>query len=1073
MKSHRHSFQFQRHLVKNFLGSLLLTGSLMGANTFTPTGGSVVSGYWNASNTGASVSVNVPNNSNINYASTQLKVGANAWTGIGSPINVAAFINSEATLTYTAGDVEDAAGFTNGETFDSRVIFLNSSFAPTGDEVTLTPNTTIDQTVPSISSISFNVTSGYLKVGDNLTLTINSTETGLNATTLTINGVDVSGDMVDNVDNTYSVPYQVTEGDDPVSDDSEIPISITLTDDAGNSTGSYTTSPAAGSSPGIDGTTPTISSISFSPASGVLKVGDALTMTIVSSETGLSANTLTNNGVDVAASLNDVGDNSYTASLTIQEGQSDVSDADQIAINVVLADIAGNSVTTTSAPSAGNSPGIDANSPGISSVTFNPSTGTLKVSDALTVTVTADETGLTASSVSVNGVSIETSKVDNGDNSYTFTYTVSEDDDNIGDDAQIPISVTLLDSAGNTTGAYTTAPLAGNTPAIDADSPEISSVTFTPSSGVRKVGENITVSINAGEAGLLLQTLTLNGVDISGSHSDDGGGLYSATYTVVEGHGDISNAATIPITIKYNDAAGNTTGDYTTPVAAGSSPGIDANSPSISSVTFNPTAGTLKVGDVLSATINASESGLTINTATLNGVDVSGQITDNGNTTYTALYTIVDGNDDVGDAEQLVIAFAFSDSAGNSTGSFTTAPGAGSTPAIDANAPAISTVSFSPTNGTLKVGDAVSMTITADETGLDASAITMNGVDVASTLVDNSDNSYTVTYTIQEGDTDIGEAETLPISVILQDAAENVTQTFTSSPAVSVTPTIDANSPGITSVTYSPQSGYLKVGNSLTVTINADEAGLSANTLVVNGVDVSGSFQDNTGGVYVATYTVAEGQTDRSDSEQIPLSIELLDDAGNSTGNYTTAPTSTATPIVDANSPSIASVSFTPTSGVLQVGDTLTMQISASEAGLNASTITVNGVDVKSTLSDLGGGDYSVRYVVAEGNTDRTDNEQIPIQVLLADDAGNATNNFITSPVAGSSPGIDAQTPTINSVAWSPTSGWLKVGETLTLTIDLQESGLTLDTLRINDVVIASVTDNSDGTYTATYQVAE
>ncbi|MCF7800769.1 MAG: hypothetical protein K9N34_02000, partial [Candidatus Marinimicrobia bacterium] len=1075
MKSHRYSFQFQRNLVRNFLGSLLLTGSLLGANTFTPTGGTVVSGYWNASNTGATVAVNVPNNGSINYASVQLKVGANSWVGIGSPQNVAAFINAEATLTNTAGEVESATGFANGETFDSQVIFLNSSFAATGDEVTLTPTTTIDQTVPSISSTSFNVTSGYLKVGDNLTMTINSTETGLNATTLIINGVDVSGDMVDNGDNTYSVPYQVTEGDDPVSDDSQIPISITLKDDAGNSTGSYTTSPAAGSSPGIDATTPSISSVSFSPASGTVKVGDDLTMTITSTETGLTASVLTINSRDVSGTFTDNGDNTYTATYTVTEGDSDVSDAAQIAISITLNDAATNTTGSyTTSPAAESSPGVDANTPSITTVSYNPTSGTLKVGDDLTLSVTASEAGLTASAVTVNLVDVVSTKTDNGGGSYSFTYTIGEGQTSVNDASQIPVSVTMADAAGNSTGAYTTAPAAGSTPAVDANSPTITSVTLSPTSGARKVGETINVSIDAGEAGLLLQTLTFNNVDISGTHSDDGGGLYSATYTVVEEHDDISDAATIPLTIKYNDTAGNTTGNYTTPVAAGSSPGIDANSPSISSVTFNPTAGTLKVGDVLSATINASESGLTINTATLNGVDVSSQITDNGNNTYTALYTIAEGNDDVGDAEQIVINFSFADSAGNSTGSFTTAPGSGSTPTIDANSPSISSVNFTPTSGALQVGDSMTMTISADETGLSASTVTMNGVDVAGTLADNGDNSYTVTYTVAEGNTDIDDASTIPISVTLEDAAGNTTNTFTTSPAAGVTPSIDANSPGITSVTFSPTSGTLKVGQGLTVTINASEASLTAATLTINGVDVSSTFTDNTGGVYTATYTVTEGNTDRSDSEEIPIAVELTDAAGNTTGSYTTAPASTSTPAVDANSPSISSVSFTPSSDTLKVGQALTMNITASEAGLSASTITVNGVNVASTLVDNGGGSYATTYTIAEGNTDRADSEQISVQVIFTDAAGNVTNTFVTAPVAGSTPAIDANTPAITSVSYTPTSGLLKVGDDLTATITTGESGLTLSSLTINAAdVSGTIVDNSDGTYTATYTVTE
>ncbi|QKQ26856.1 hypothetical protein [Candidatus Reidiella endopervernicosa] len=62
----------------------------------------------------------------------------------------------------------------------------------------------------------------------------------------------------------------------------------------------------------------------------------------------------------------------------------------------------------------------------------------------------------------------------------------------------------------------------------------------------------------------------------------------------------------------------------------------------------------------------------------------------------------------------------------------------------------------------------------------------------------------------------------------------------------------------------------MKVGDAVTVSITAGKAGLSLNSGTINGVAVSG-FTDLTGGNYSATYTVAEGHTDRAAGDTIPV----------------------------------------------------------------------------------------------------------------------------------------------------------------------------------------------------------
>ncbi|QKQ26854.1 hypothetical protein [Candidatus Reidiella endopervernicosa] len=163
---------------------------------------------------------------------------------------------------------------------------------------------------------------------------------------------------------------------------------------------------------------------------------------------------------------------------------------------------------------------------------------------------------------------------------------------------------------------------------------------------------------------------------------------------------------------------------------------------------------------------------------------------------------------------------------------------------------------------------------------------------------------------------------------------------------------VDSIVPTISNVTI-PNSA-MKVGDAVTVSISAGEAGLSLNSGTINGVAVS-AFSDLTGGNYSATYTVAEGHTDRAVGDTIPVSFVLDDAAGNSSATYSTGIVQNADSI-DANSPTISGV--TVPNSAMKVGDAVTVSISAGEAGLSPNSGTINGIAV-SGFSDLTGGNYS------------------------------------------------------------------------------------------------------------------
>jgi sugar lactone lactonase YvrE len=333
---------------------------------------------------------------------------------------------------------------------------------------------------------------------------------------------------------------------------------------------------------------------------------------------------------------------------------------------------------------------------------------------------------------------------------------------------------------------------------------------------------------------------------------------------------------------------------------------VFAATPVISSVTFNPSAGTLKIGQLLIGTITADAPGYTNGGIKINNKAITG-FTDNGDNTYSVTYTVASGDADIPQTSVIPVSVILTDAALNSNLAYITAPLASDAPAIDAHRPIVSSVTFSQKVGILGIGQTLTATITADAAGYSAGAITINGK-TATDFTDNGNNTYSVKYTVAEGDTDIPQTSVIPVRVILTDAALNSNTAYITAPLAANAPAVDAHRPIVTGVTFTPTSGLLKIGQTLTATITADAAGYSAGAITINGKAVTG-FTDNANNTYTVKYTVAAGDTDILQAAQIPIGIVLTDTAGNGSNNFTTSPLATAAPAIDGKlADTIASV---------------------------------------------------------------------------------------------------------------------------------------------------------------------
>ncbi len=207
---------------------------------------------------------------------------------------------------------------------------------------------------------------------------------------------------------------------------------------------------------------------------------------------------------------------------------------------------------------------------------------------------------------------------------------------------------------------------------------------------------------------------------------------------------------------------------------------------------------------------------------------------------------------------------------------------------LDAERPVINFIWVE--EGNKSVGETVQLLINADDTGyrIDSSSL-VNGIPVTESNIVFSEvgtGTYSLSYIVEEGDNDVAAGE-LTASVALVKPSGNTSDPFTSLDNISNL-IIDANPPVITKMEV--PEGEFGIGEIIEVTITADGEGYTAGSgTVINDTPVSSSrvnFTEQSGGVYILSYTVAIGDNSVEPGE-LQLSVYLRDDAGNDGGPYT------------------------------------------------------------------------------------------------------------------------------------------------------------------------------------------
>ena len=809
-----------------------------------------------------------------------------------------------------------------------------------------------------------------------------------------------------------------------------------------------------------DTTAPTVSSVSSSTSDGSYKAGSVISIQVNFSEsvtvTGTPQLTLETGSTDrIVNYASGSGSASLTFTYTVQSGDMS-SDLDYVATTSLalnggtIKDAAGNDATVTLAsPGAANSLGankaivIDTTVPTVSSVSSSTSDGSYKAGDPISIQVTFSE------SVTVTGtprLTLETGTTDrtvdfasgSGSTSLTFTYTVQSGDtasdlDYVATTSLALNSGTIKDAAGDDATLTLASPGAANSLGankaivIDTTAPTVGSVSSSTSDGSYKAGEPISIQVTFSESvtvtGTPQLTLETGSTDrIVNYASGSGSASLTFTYTVQSGDtsSDLDYVATTSLALNsgtIKDAAGNDATLTLAGLGAANSLAnnkaivIDTTAPSISSVSI-PNA-TMKIGDTVTVTITVTSDAdtYTLATSTLGGFSLSG-LAKVSDTSYTASFTVASGGTDVAAGSDISVSVVLNDSASNANSAFTTAISQNAD-RIDANRPAISSVSIP--NATMKIGDTVTVTITVTS---DADTYTLGTSTVGgfslSGLSKSSDTSYTASFTVTSGGTDVAAGSDVPVSVVLNDSASNAATAFTT--AISQgNDALDANRPAVTDAKISISGatgtgGAYKIGDTVTATWNNTSATGDANTDTISAVTVNfsafgggtGVSASNSSDTWTATYVIVSGSVDGT---SLNVSVTATDNAGNST---TTADSTGAT--VDNVAPTVtdAKISIsgaTGTGGVYKIGDTVTATWNNTSGTGDANTDTISTVTVN--FSVFGGGTavaasnssgtWTATLAITEDGGGVIESSNLNISVTATDNAGNATTTADTS----------------------------------------------------------------------------
>src|SRR5262249_31910065 len=411
-------------------------------------------------------------------------------------------------------------------------------------------------------------------------------------------------------------------------------------------------------------------------------------------------------------------------------------------------------------------------------------------------------------------------------------------------------------------------------------------------------------------------------------------------------------------------------------------------------------------------------------------------------------------------------------------------------PEVDTSAPSTPTK----LTGTAVSSSQINLSWTAatDNMGVTGYAIYRNGVQVGTTTTNSySDTSLAAStqyaYTVEAYDAAGNvSAQSASASATTQGAwsnfsfptqTANFTASFDATPSASAADIVIGLAP-TTATAYTDLAAIVRFNSTNTIDVRNGSA-YGANVSVPYSAGTSYHFRmvvslsTDTYSVYVTP----QGGSEIALASNYAFRTEQATDTSLSDvgelGTAGSAPVLNFT-ILNASTPAITSLVQSPSSGDLNVGNTVTLTLNFSEA------VTVAGGTPTLILNDGGSATYTggsgssaltFGYTVATGeNTASLAATAVNLNGATVDDGSGAAANLSLSGLTQTGPQIDTTAPTVTQVIASPASGIELPGNTVTLTLTFGElvTVTGIPTLTLNDGGAATY-ESGSGTNALTF----
>ncbi len=498
-------------------------------------------------------------------------------------------------------------------------------------------------------------------------------------------------------------------------------------------------------------------------------------------------------------------------------------------------------------------------------------------------------------------------------------------------DGTLTYSITLTDTAGNTTTRTTTIikdTVAPTLTSITAGQSYINAANKTAASATlagAEVGSTyaLTISSSGGGTNVTRSGTVASATDAFSSLDLSGLGDGTLTYSVV-----------------LTDAAGNTTTRTTTETKDIVAPALTG---AVHIASNNATTTLAKTGNTVTLTFTTDGTETGTPTVTIDGHAAT--VTNPSGHNFSATYTMA------GTEAEAAVTFSISasDLAGNAMTAVTAVTDASSV-TFDKTPPHVATATMSSNNATntlAKVGDVITVAFATDGTQNGTPTATIAGHAVTVTHV--SGNNYTATYTMASGDSQGAVAFTIDASDLAGNAMTEITA-VTSGSAV----TFDKTAPDApTAVTLTPVGGTV-VSN----TLNTTNTNMTAQATITAGQATGGKAELYIGATLIATdSTILVGDSavtfDLGKASAAALeaavtvggtaTVKLYDAAGNSTTSSVANPTL----VVDYAAPTYTTITRSDLLLPSGTSSTFTVTYADTGAGIDAASIAAGNVTVK------------------------------------------------------------------------------------------------------------------------------